>query len=213
MDLLKDQLDNEITWRTDELSIIKTLPYLHAFSEKQKTVFQKYSIPAIYSLWEGFVVSSISIYIREINKLNINPHELDINILVHDIDCKLNLNNPRVHFEKKITFVNTFIEHIKSSNISISSTLPTESNVNYKVICKILTRVNLPALAEDVFQKKLDKLLRIRNHFAHGENSITVDDKLIAELIELVIHLMHEICNIILDGYNNRLFLRIMPKL
>ena len=59
MDRIKEIL-NDINWRFAEMSIIKTLPYKYNLSEMHRKILIKYSIPAIYSLWEGFIKFIIS---------------------------------------------------------------------------------------------------------------------------------------------------------
>ena len=108
---LEQEMLQEVDWRTNELSIIRTIPLLFNFSDKQKEILEKYSVAAIYSIWEGFVTKSFSLYIREINSLNLTYDKINLNILTHDIFIKFDLTDEqRKHFENKCNFVNNIFE-------------------------------------------------------------------------------------------------------
>jgi len=88
---LEEELLHEVNWRTNELSVIRTIPLLCNCTDKQIEIIEKYSVVAIYSLWEGFVVESFTSYIRELNSLKLTCDKLNLNIITHDIDIKCNL--------------------------------------------------------------------------------------------------------------------------
>ncbi|RKL62722.1 hypothetical protein DXT63_09715 [Thermoanaerobacteraceae bacterium SP2] len=207
MGIFEEELLEEINWRTNEISILKTIPFLYPLSKEQKETLQKHSIPAMYSLWEGFVVASFSLYIREINRLKLTKDKINLNILVHAIDVKYQLNNGRTDFNKKVKLVDGICKYI-GSEICIPSSLPTESNVNFKVINNILDRFSLSPLPEKPFKDRLNKLLLVRNSIAHGENSIPITQSLVTELSFTVLDSMHEVFNRILEGYKNKTYLQ-----
>lgn len=202
------ELLSEIDWRTNELSIIRTIPLLCNCKNEQVKVIEKYSVVAIYSIWEGFVVTGFNIYIRELNTLNLTYDQLNLNILTHDIDTKFNITDDRHNFESKLTLVDNMHSYI-SAPINITTKIPTESNINYKVINKLLNIYNLEILPEKQFKNSLDKLLTVRNHFAHGDNSIPVDKEMIQEFNFIVIEAMHEVTNSIINGFVNKTYLRV----
>lgn len=197
----------EIEWRTNELSIIRTIPLLCNCTAEQIKVIEKYSVVAIYSLWEGFVVNSFTLYIRELNNLNLTCDEIKLNILTHDIDMKINLKNERKDLVKIREFVGNLFEYTKSP-INITSKIPTESNINYKVITKLLENFYMEPLPSKRFGRQLDKLLTVRNKIAHGEYSIPVDGELIQEFDFTVQEAMHEVTNSIVEGFVYKTFMR-----
>jgi len=207
MNQLEQEIVNEIDWRTKELSIIRLTPIKHGLTYEEKKVIEKYSSVAIYSLWEGFVHQCFTIYIRTLNSQNLNCKNLHLNLVTHDLDMKCNLRNERIHFDAKCEFIN-FIYKYQNLPVDISMTIPTESNVNLKVLNKILFSFNLESLPEKNFKTRLDKLLMVRNHIAHGECGITVNRSLNEELISTVSDSMEAVANVIVDGYKNQSFLR-----
>lgn len=191
MDRLKEIL-TDIDWRFSELSIIKTLPYKYSFSEEHRNILIKYSIPSIYSVWEGFINSSFHQYIGFLNDQKLSPQNCNINLLTHHFDNECQLNNPRTNFEKKVKLVR-IINSISENTIIFSYKLPTESNISFRVANKMLQRFNIEQLPKDKYETPLNRLLLFRNKIAHGENSILVQPDDMRDFSFLVLELMQEI--------------------
>jgi hypothetical protein len=206
MNQLEQRLLEDINWRISELSIIKSIPYLFPFNTKQKEVLLRYSIPAMYALWEGFVSTAFTIYTSEINKLNLPIDSISIIIVANDIDIKYHLQNGRTIFDKKVKLIKE-LDRYRKSELKLSAQLPTESNITFKVINNILYRFNLPLLAEEIFKNRIDKLVMIRNIIAHGESHIVTQD-VINELSEVVIELMNELFEILISSFEGKTFLK-----
>lgn len=204
--MIEEEIVQEINWRINEISILKTLPVLNQLSEEQEKTLLRYSFPALYALWEGFVCSSLEIYIREINRKNLTYLELNKKIRAHHIDNELKLSNPRQNFDKKEKFVKMYDELI-NKKVRISSKLPTESNINFKVLCKIFNRLNLDSIPENPYKADLDKLLLLRNKIAHGEYCVEFDKNEFSRLSQSVIDMMSEVFESISNGINYSSFL------
>lgn len=202
-DTLHSGLVEDIKWREAELSSLRIIPYQYNVSDQHKTILLKYSIPAIYSLWEGFVRQAFYLYIRELNGLALKCDEIHKNILAHSLTMqdKLCLENVRNSFKSKCEFVECYQTAI-SQPVEIPMKLPTRSNINYEVIVELLTRFNLKSLPAK-YEKPLDKLLFFRNSFAHGDNSVPVDTATVEEFSQLVLNLMSDTVVIICDGFEN----------
>jgi hypothetical protein len=203
---LIEELKYEVDWRIDEITTLKTLHVKHKFTDTQKKITQKYSIPAFYSLWEGFVTTGFSIYIRYINQLNLPAIRLCKNIIVHDIDIKYNLGDGRKYFDKKISLVDNIYNYV-NKRVNLRTQIPTESNVNFKVINDILSRFNLELLPNVPFNNDLDKLVHFRNNIAHGEVIHALDDILIDKLSITTMDLMYEVFSRIITGYQKQSYL------
>lgn len=205
---LEQNIFKDIEWRISELSQIKTIPFRYNMTQENKELLIRYSVPSIYALWEGFVVSAFQEYRREINLLKINLNEINIKILTHSFSCHetLMLNQPRINPESQLSFINKILV-LFDNKFEIAGSIPTESNVKFKVINKILLGHNLSEL-EFKYEKGLNKLLKFRNSIAHGDNSIPVSSKDIAEFSNLITELMSEVFIKIVDGYKNKTFLR-----
>lgn len=203
----QEEIMADINWRYSELSILRTLPFRYGLSEDHKTFLFRYSVPIIYSLWEGFIKSSFECYVRTINLLELNISKLNPKLIAHAIDSndKLTLQNSRIQFKTKVEFVESLTEFV-DNNIKISSQIPTASNVNYEVLNKILERFNLENIPTKNFKAPLNKLLKFRNSVSHGDNSIPVTSDDIEKFCSLINDLMYEVYGRIETGYKNKTY-------
>ncbi|MEQ8225059.1 MAG: MAE_28990/MAE_18760 family HEPN-like nuclease, partial [Candidatus Eremiobacterota bacterium] len=181
----------DIEWRISELATIKSLPIKYSFIPDHKNLHLKYSVPAIYSVWEGFVKSTFTIYSRHLNTLSIGRDEIATSLLTHRLDSECKFNNPRTTFESKKRLVE-IIDSLLEDKISFKPGISTESNVNFKVLNKILERFCIIPVSKS-YEKGLNKLLQFRNIIAHGENALSVDVTHVTEFISIIENLMWDI--------------------
>lgn len=186
-----DEILSDIDWRVSELATLKSIPIRYAFRPEHKELQIKYTIPAIYAIWEGFVKSCFSIYSNHLNSLSIGRSEIAISLLTHQLDSECDFNNPRINFDSKQRMV-ILIDSILTDVVNIKPSVPTESNVNFKVLNKILERFCIDK-APIHYENKLNKLLLFRNKIAHGENSISVNLSIVTEFISTVENLMLDV--------------------
>jgi len=198
---LETRISYEVEWRVKELAVLKTLSIKRTINNNERKLIRKFAIPNIYSIWEGYVKSAIRIYINIINSYNLKHTEIHSNILTHSIDIKYPQITTGVknEFESKYDFINKFILDLYNP-IVIETKLPTESNINWKVLNQLLLRFNLELFPDIPYKKMLNDLLFIRNSVAHGDNSIPITQELIDTHIENVTKLMDEIASKILNG-------------
>jgi hypothetical protein len=186
-----DEILADIDWRVSELANIKTIPIKYSLRIEHRDIHYKYAVPAIYAIWEGFVKKCFGIYSNHLNKLSIKRLEIALPILTHQIDNECSLNTSRTNFEAKLRMVQ-LLDGLLTDIIIIKPNVPTESNVNYKVLCRILEKFCIDKVS-DQYEKGLDKLLRFRNTIAHGENSLIVSVSHIVEFVTLIENLMLDI--------------------
>lgn len=200
------EINSDIQWRMSELASLRTIPFRYRLLPNHKDILIKYTIPSIYSLWEGYVKNTFELYAREINSLNIPIKDVHINLLTHALSNhdKLSLENPRMSFVKKKEFIDFYQKRVEEP-LFLTNKLPTKSNIDYDVINEILCRFNLDKLEEN-YNSKLKKLLWFRNNIAHGDSSIPVSTDDISSFSDLVIDLMIDVFNRIEYGYTNKTF-------
>ena len=186
-----DEILADIDWRVSELAIIKSMPIKYGFKPEHKDIYVKYSVPAIYAIWEGFIKNCFVIYSNHLNSLSIKRVEVAPALLTHQIDAICDFNNPRQSFDSKLKLVEQ-IDDLLQDVIVITPKVPTESNVNLKVLNKILERFCIIKM-DMTHGKGLDKLLRFRNTIAHGENSLIVNMIHVTEFVTIVENLMLDI--------------------
>jgi hypothetical protein len=186
-----EEIIADIDWRISELSKIKTIPIQYGFRPDHKELIIKYAVPGIYAIWEGFVKNCFTVYSNHLNSLSIKRDDISLALLTHQIDSECDFSNSRTNFDSKQKMVE-IIDSLMTEIIIIKPSVPTESNVNLKVLNKILERFCIEKIDEG-YHPKLNKLLLFRNTIAHGENSLTVNMQHIVEFISLVENLMLDI--------------------
>lgn len=198
---LEAEISYEIDWRIKELTVLKVLSIKRTINSNEKNLIRKFAIPNIYSTWEGYVKSVFKIYINNINSLALKHSEIHSNILTHSIDTKYPQITTGVknEFKSKCNFIDKFISELYNP-ITVETKLPTESNINWKVLNQLLTRFNLESFPDRPYKQQLNDLLFIRNSVAHGDNSIPITQELIDTHIENVTKLMDEVMLKVLYG-------------
>ncbi|PZO29569.1 MAG: hypothetical protein DCF13_05510 [Flavobacteriaceae bacterium] len=191
METFIDEIIADIDWRVSQLATLKSIPIRYSFSPEHKELQIKYTVPAIYAIWEGFVKSSFIIYSNHLNTLSIGRSEIAMPLLTHQLDSECDFNNPRINFDSKQRMV-SLLDSLLTDIVTIKPSVPTESNVNFKVLNKILERFCIDKVSDD-YEQKLNKLLLFRNKIAHGENSISVNLTHVTEFISTVENLMLDI--------------------
>lgn len=190
-----DEILADIDWRVSQLATLKSIPIRYSFSPEHKDLQIKYTIPAIYAIWEGFVKSSFIIYSNHLNSLSIGRTEIAMPLLTHQLDSECDFNNPRINFDSKQRMV-SLLDSLLTDIVTIKPNVPTESNVNFKVLNKILERFCIDKVSNE-YEQKLNKLLLFRNKIAHGENSVSVNLTHVTEFISTIENLMLDIAVIV----------------
>lgn len=212
--MLEQKISADIEERQQLMINIKTLYLRYGFSEKDEQMFLIYAIPAVYSIWEGFVQTVFRFYVLELNRLNLGINTICNPILVYHIETSFKqFNEYPKSFNGKIAFFEKLNQFYNSEQIDITQIINIEGNVGFDVLKKILEIFNLqpmPEYYEPRYSVKieLEFLLTIRNAIAHGDNSIIVNRNDLDRVIKLVNILMDLIFDRIMEGFNNRTYLK-----
>ena len=116
---IEEELENELQWRIEIFSYLKTIPKRRSFSNKEQEIYYNSIIPIIYSHLEGFVNKAINIYSTYLNKLEINYLEYHPNILLYIIENKYNniFENSIKNLESKNKIIDKFCSDIKNQDM------------------------------------------------------------------------------------------------
>lgn len=201
-----DEIVADIDWRVAEMATLKSIPIRYRLTPDHKSQHVKFAVPAIYAFWEGYVKTSLSIYVNHLSSLNIARSDISINLLTHHIDTFCGFNNPRTSFDSKKRVV-ADLDVLFVDNIQLVPEVPTESNVNFKVLTSLLTRFCIEQV-DSKYEKGLNRLLFFRNKIAHGENAIRVTDRDMSDFIKLVEDLMIDVVINIQSSEARQLYIR-----
>ena len=201
----------DIIWRKEQLLTCKVLPFLHNFTTSHKEFLIKYSIPIIYSLWEGFVQNAFQTYVRELNKLNLNRLDYCNNIVLHTFETKFpQFKEYPLEYRKREYFV-VALQNFLDGQFEITNKIDTESNVGLEVLNKLLRKFNLDEIPSYPYKQELKNLLMYRNRISHGDISLVIDANNIDDFITRIndfIKLIEDLMELIIDrfkeGFNVR---------
>ncbi len=119
--MLEQQIRSDIEERQRLMGKVKTLHSRYEFNDDDEQMFLRYSIPAIYAIWEGFIQTSFQTYINELNILNLTIDTLCKPILVYHLETKF--KQFREYPEKpngKIAFFDKLNQFYQSEIIEIT---------------------------------------------------------------------------------------------
>lgn len=201
MERIKASIIDDIDWRLGEIALIKAIAIDPGFSEEKKQTALKYSIPALYSVWEGFVHSSFSEYAKYLNDLELDFCSINIDILTHNTFSSLQLHNPPREYQKQKDFVKRMYDFLFKK--FVSTPIPTGSNVDYNQLKEICLRFGVPMVSEDEYKAKLYRFLMFRNKLSHGNKSILVHRSDLELFSKLVTDLMFDVQEIIFSSIDN----------
>lgn len=189
-----------------KMSLYKTLPVRFNLPDLYRSFILRQSPLFIYSSWEGFVKNSLSIYLQELNLIELNYDDIDSLYLGYQVDkiCQ---------FKANITSNDTIVK--KSEQLFSLFSLPvffdtkinTESNANLKVVNSLLKKFGLNEI-DKKYETPLNKLLLFRNSLAHGDDGIEVSEKDCSEFTLLIENLAVELINSITKGFCEKVYLK-----
>lgn len=194
-DFIREIAENT-KWRKEEIDIIETI-YVTLQTQAETAALLRMYLPLLYAHWEGSVKDIFTSLNKFLNKRDLSLGEVREEIIVLCLNEKFDSLKGEPGFDKrilskKIKFVNDFVSIFNNGKISINEKVDTESNLNHRVLIKLIQNYGLQneglqiqaieSLSSlDSIQKNLDSLLNKRNHIAHGENIRIPDIKDVQE--------------------------------
>jgi hypothetical protein len=181
---LNEELSLELHWRYIEIYNIKCIYKDNIELEKKFNKFRiklnrrskfilRTSILILYAHWEGYFKFCLKTINNKLDLLNVDLNELDNSLLSilykdkHTIDYK----------KRKILFEEINID--------------TGANLDWKRLEKLLSIYNFNKKQFEKYESEINKLVKIRNGIAHGENAYHFDNyKSISKYVKIVLELM-----------------------
>lgn len=215
-DFLRNEIDADISVRSRNLTLIKTLPSRYPdFRKEDKDCWVRCSFPIIYAEWEGFFVSAFQIYLREINKLGLKINELSKHYLLRETECRYKqLKEYPKDMAKRQSFMHNLMVYFRDdAPMVLKLDVNTESNLGYGIMNEILKYFNLSIVNDHIdnddysLKYDMDKfMLNTRNGIAHGDPTVTASTEDITKAITLVKRLMIVIEDILCEGFDKEVY-------
>jgi hypothetical protein len=219
------QLEQELSWRFDEIRNLKNLEMSLA-TEDDRAKFRKALVVMLYSHYEGYCKAAFSLYAGAVNSENLSCSEAEIRILAssfadvfkeyHNTDRRAKIfkyelpDDPALRtFARQAELVDR-IEILRRQKVKIpvDTVVNVESNLKPDVIRKILFRLGLPPDAFDGHSAAIDQLIGKRNAIAHGAMKSGVSESQYAEVERAALFTMKSLKQMIWHALRNRSFSR-----
>lgn len=195
VEALSAELVSEREWRTKELTDIKWIYMFmshRGLKQKHLDLYLKMNIPMIYAYWEGFVVATYKIVFDYLNRLELDPRLITINLLTYANQESYNSLKGKHSFKQKCKFTDKFLG-ILENKMQIGNRIDTKSNLKYDVLIELLQIFEIDESNFSQYKPDLDRLVNVRNAIAHGENSIEIRYEDISYYIEIITEIMDKL--------------------
>ncbi|PAX99505.1 hypothetical protein CKO50_20770 [Pseudoalteromonas sp. HM-SA03] len=218
----QEQLESEREWREEEIRFLNNIQRNMPPDERVK--IRRSILCLIYAHIEGFVQFSFSLYIDEINKLNLKCSEVKPVIAaatlhreflaLHNKDKKSRIfkstlpDDSHLHkLSRQVDFVGS-LSIIQEQNVAIpDGYVNTENNVGQQVLEKLLYQVGLEYQDLKDIYAPLNRLLNVRNDISHGKRKIGIDDKDYSEFINCCTAVISSISRRLTTAYGRNEYL------
>ena len=177
-----------------EIALIRKSTVLMEASDELRAVLRRYSVPALYAVWEGFVVFALSECARRINQKKISVGKVNSCVVRHNVFEKFQLKNIPTQTGKQCMLLANIYRYFQGKLV-LNPEVHTNSNVDFDELCKLLSHYGVVFCDDCNYKSRLDKFLNYRNRIAHGNNGITVNEELIKEFSGLIEELMERVVN------------------
>jgi RiboL-PSP-HEPN len=219
----RSQLEEELTWRTEEILFFQNQCASVLGSEQQQK-FRRALVLLLYSNFEGFCTFALQLYVAAINEEEIECSMASYAIVaasLHDVLATLRTgnkkapefknsspNDPKLHlFSRDREFVERAYDILKRKVRIPDGTVNTESNLNSVVLRKNLYRLGLPHEQFQSLEPEIERLLGLRNRIAHGESKQGVSETQYEQLRRSALHVMSEITASMTKAFSEKKYL------
>lgn len=204
---LIDDLDEEISWRKKELSILRS-KITKDSNEAQKSLIRA-GITILYAHWEGFIKNAAESYLNFVSLKRLTHTQLKSCFVALCLRKELDIINSQ-NFEKRANAVEFLLNELNNrAYIPYKDVINTKSNLNSKIFKDICFIIGIDYSKYVLKENVIDvKLLNNRNNIAHG-NYLEIGFNEFEEIYRTAIDLIDSFKEDIIDAATNKQYERI----
>lgn len=220
------QIEEELTWRLNEMRFFKNqLSYLNTDEEKDR--FRRAMVVMLYSHYEGFCRTSLSIYGDAINQENLLCKEVNDNFKAASLaEAFKDYDNPfrkseifksklpddsKLHkFARQVDLIAALNDlNRKKVEIPVDKIVDTESNLWPITLSKILFRLGFNHNAFKKYEREIKQLLNARNDIGHGSLKVGVSEKKYDTIEAATRDIMEGLKRLIIEALRNEVYKKV----
>lgn len=184
LEKIREELEGELTWRQNELRFLKN-QMATMLKEDEREKYRKSLIVMLYAHFEGFSKTALLIYIKFINDLKLNRHDVNENLQASSMNqifrqyedtnrkCDIfrkELPDDKIlhNFFRRTDLLIQLKDFLSEELIVKDEVIDTESNLKYKILQKNFYKLGLPHNEFEIYSRDVDDLVNLRNSIAHG---------------------------------------------
>lgn len=217
------QIEQEQTWRTDEVRFFDNL--VSKVSESEKDRFRRANVLLLYAHYEGFCKFAFTLYVDAINAEGLKCSNVTYALAASALDSVFReLRNPeskavefksvapedkKLHvFARDREFLSK-VSNFASRNLTIPDTVvDTESNLKPVVLRKNLFRLGFNHDSLQFLEGYIHLLLQVRNEIAHGAHGIGIVAGKYDRVRDATFEVMNQIKRFVMDALTQKTYLR-----
>lgn len=213
MSALDEKLDRELAWRKKEVLSL-SLQAESTEGEIQRALLRAAWV-MLYAHWEGFIKSSTEIYVKFVNRKQIECKHLLCNFAIllfkkeiEELSVTGQNKRARVIYEKILSAQDVFIK--------LYEEIDTKSNLGGDMFDNILS---LLAIEDDFYTSKIhliNDLVKTRNEIAHGQGSTITIARFLDmrnSILEIMTYYNQNLCDFYVDEKYKKIVIPQSPEI
>lgn len=229
--IVREELENDLNWRMDELRLLKN-QLLTVDSIEKQNLFRRSLIVMLYSHYEGFCNFAFQLYVLTINEEKLLRKQVKSCLAIASMHQefshfesdtykedrfrqvfgkKLPNNDLKLLKHSKRIFMYDCFEDVSSQELFIpDKVVNTESNLWPIVLKKLLYTLGLPENHFVKYEASIKKLIDYRNGISHGQRDFRdgIDEATFHEIENSCNEINKNVIKLVYDSLKNDVYLK-----
>lgn len=165
---LSDRLASDLIWRKKELTVLSKLAT--TATPDREAVLVRSLVAILYAHWEGFLRTAGDSYLEYLRRRRLKYSDLTTNFVALGLQARVREAASRTNLEELMQLFDAFRNGLEQRSRLPKLSVDAESNLSSRVLKDMTTSLGINYEAFELKKVLIDeRLLRNRNHVAHGD--------------------------------------------
>ncbi|HPG60686.1 MAG TPA: MAE_28990/MAE_18760 family HEPN-like nuclease [Casimicrobium sp.] len=206
-DFYVKQIESDLSWREQEMAILRKQLHQTAVGSQQETAFLRTNLAMVYAHYEGFCKYALGVYVDALERLALKRTDLKWSIASHSLGALYaelrNISDEDKYFTTLLTDLDRHLNdpatYKRPDNIA---------NLWPDLLMSWQKRFGLDSTNVLNEKVRLESLVNNRNQIAHGKKLVVANRAELDSHAYAATLAMHEVAVGIADALENRLYAR-----